>query len=100
MVDEHDRARHVGNHRSVDLWARVRPDVEQRAVHSLGDDLGSGQWAERNRDLVAPDAAELGLRLLVPRRAKGTIDATARLVGWGVSSLVAMKAVPAWRKPR
>src|SRR5271169_5700002 len=40
-------------------------DAEQRAVRSLGDDLASGRWAERNRDLVALDAAELGLRLLI-----------------------------------
>jgi SAM-dependent methyltransferase len=51
--------------RGVSVWARVGPGVEQRAVHSLQADLGSGQWAERNRDLVALDAAELGLRLLV-----------------------------------
>jgi hypothetical protein len=47
------------------VWARVGPDAEQQAVRSLRDDLASGQWAERNRDLVALDAAELGLRLLV-----------------------------------
>ena len=29
------------------------------------DYLSSGRWAERNRDLIAPDAAEFGLRLLV-----------------------------------
>ena len=32
---------------------------------SLRDDLASGRWAERNRDLVALDAADLGLRLLI-----------------------------------
>ncbi len=51
--------------RGVSVWARVGPDIEQRAVHSLRDDLASGQWAERNRDLVDLDAADLGLRLLV-----------------------------------
>jgi len=51
--------------RAVSVWARVGPDVEQRAVRSLREDLASGRWAERNRDLVALDAAELGLRLLV-----------------------------------
>jgi SAM-dependent methyltransferase len=50
--------------RGVSVWARVGPQAEQRAVHSLRDDLVSGRWAERNRDLVALDAAELGLRLL------------------------------------
>ncbi|WP_367048637.1 ABC transporter permease [Streptomyces sp. Je 1-332] len=37
----------------------------ERAVDSLRDALSSGRWAERNRDLVALDAAELGLRLPV-----------------------------------
>ena len=57
-LDEHVR-------RGMSIWARVGPDAEQRAVRSLRDDLVSGRWAEHNRDLVALDAAELGLRLLV-----------------------------------
>jgi len=57
-LDDHVR-------RGVSVWARVGPEVEQRAVRSLRDDLVSGRWVERNRDLVALDAAELGLRLLV-----------------------------------
>ena len=44
---------------------RVGPEAEQRAVRSLRGDLASGRWAERNRDLIDLDAAELGLRLLV-----------------------------------
>jgi len=51
--------------RGVSVWARVGADAEQRAVRSLSEDLASGRWAERNRDLVDLDAAELGLRLLV-----------------------------------
>jgi len=51
--------------RGISIWARVGPDAEERAVHSLRDDLASGRWAARNRDLVDLDAAELGLRLLV-----------------------------------
>jgi SAM-dependent methyltransferase len=51
--------------RGISVWASVGPDAEQRAVQSLRDDLASGRWAERNRDLLALDAAELGLRLLV-----------------------------------
>jgi hypothetical protein len=43
----------------------VGPDAEQRAVRSLRDDLASGQWAERNRELLDLEAAELGLRLLI-----------------------------------
>ncbi|MER5472830.1 MerR family transcriptional regulator [Streptomyces sp. NPDC002935] len=51
--------------RAVSVWTRVGPEAEQRTVDRLRDDLSSGRWAERNRDLVALDAAELGLRLLV-----------------------------------
>jgi SAM-dependent methyltransferase len=51
--------------RGVSLWARVGPEPEQRAVRSLRADLASGRWAERHRDLLALDAAELGLRLLI-----------------------------------
>jgi hypothetical protein len=57
-LDDHVR-------RGISVWARVGPDAEQRAVRSLRDDLVSGRWAERNRDLFALDATELGLRLLV-----------------------------------
>jgi SAM-dependent methyltransferase len=57
-LDEHVR-------RGVSVWASVGPDAEQRAVRSLRDDLASGRWAERNRDLLDLDEAELGLRLLI-----------------------------------
>src|SRR5512132_4230352 len=49
--------------RGVSVWARVGPEAEQRAVGTLRDDLVSGRWAERNRDIISVDAAELGLRL-------------------------------------
>jgi hypothetical protein len=51
--------------RGMSIWARVGPAAEQRAVRNLRDDLASGRWAERNRDLVDLDAAELGDRLLI-----------------------------------
>src|ERR671938_465918 len=51
--------------RGISVWARVGREAEQRAVRSLDDDLTSGRWAERNRDLLGLEAAELGLRLLV-----------------------------------
>jgi DNA-binding transcriptional MerR regulator len=57
-LDDHVR-------RAISVWTRVGPQAEQRAVNGLRDDLASGRWAERNRDLVGLDAAELGLRLLV-----------------------------------
>jgi hypothetical protein len=51
--------------RGVSVWARVGPEAERRAVRRLRADLASGRWAERQRDLVDLDAAELGLRLLI-----------------------------------
>jgi SAM-dependent methyltransferase len=57
-LDEHVR-------RGMSIWARVGPDAERRAVHSLRTDLSSGRWAERNRDLAGLVAAEFGLRLLI-----------------------------------
>jgi hypothetical protein len=39
--------------------------IRKFIVASLGG-RGVSVWAEHNRDLVALDAAELGLRLLVP----------------------------------
>ncbi len=51
--------------RGMSVWTGVGPDVEQRAVRGLRDDLASGRWAKRNRDLLDLEAAELGLRLLV-----------------------------------
>ncbi|HTW19485.1 MAG TPA: methyltransferase domain-containing protein [Mycobacteriales bacterium] len=57
-LDEHVR-------RGISIWAKLGPDIEQRAVRNLRDDLASGRWAERNRDLGGLDAADLGLRLLI-----------------------------------
>ena len=51
--------------RGISVWASVGPDVEQLAVRSLRDDLASGRWAKRNRDLLDLEAAQLGLRLLI-----------------------------------
>ncbi len=51
--------------RGISVWTAVGPEAEARAVHSLRNDLASGRWAERNRNLVALDAAELGARLLI-----------------------------------
>ncbi|MFF7364913.1 methyltransferase domain-containing protein [Streptomyces sp. NPDC008125] len=51
--------------RAMSVWTRVGPEAEQRAVRSLGADLRSGRWAERNGGLAGLDAVDLGLRLLV-----------------------------------
>jgi SAM-dependent methyltransferase len=57
-LDDHVR-------RGISVWAKVGPDAEQRAVRNLRGDIASGRWAERNRNLVDLEAAELGLRLLI-----------------------------------
>ncbi|MBM2623899.1 MerR family transcriptional regulator [Actinoplanes sp. LDG1-06] len=51
--------------RAVSVWTRVGPAAERRAVDALHDDLASGRWAARNRDLATLDAADMGLRLLI-----------------------------------
>jgi hypothetical protein len=51
--------------RGISVWRKVGLDAEQRAVRRLQEDLASGQWAERNRELLGLEAAELGLRLLI-----------------------------------
>ncbi len=51
--------------RGMSVWTKIGQDAEQRAMRSLEHDLASGSWAERNRDLVHLDAADLGLRLLI-----------------------------------
>jgi len=56
----HDHVR-----RGISVWAKLGPDTERRAVDSLRSDLVSGRWAERNRDIINLEAAELGLRLLI-----------------------------------
>jgi len=54
-----------GLRRGMSIWARLGPGVEARAVTCLRDDLASGRWAERNRELADLDSADLGLRLLI-----------------------------------
>ena len=51
--------------RGISVWSRVGPDAEQRAVRNLRDDLASGQWADRNSELLNIEAADFGLRLLI-----------------------------------
>jgi SAM-dependent methyltransferase len=51
--------------RGQSIWTKVGPPAEERAVRSLRDDLASGKWAERNRDITGLDTADFGLRLLV-----------------------------------
>jgi len=56
--------------RASSVWARVGPAAEQRAVRKLGDDLCSGRWAERNREIASLTEIDRGARLL--SRERGT----------------------------
>ena len=51
--------------RGTSVWSTLGPDVERRVVEQLRDDISSGRWADRNRDLVTLESADLGLRLLI-----------------------------------
>jgi SAM-dependent methyltransferase len=51
--------------RGMSLWPALGAGVEHRAVQRLRDDLASGPWAERNRELLELDEMELGARLLI-----------------------------------
>jgi SAM-dependent methyltransferase len=54
-----------GVRRGVSVWAAVGAAAEQRVVHELRADLASGRWADRNRDIIDLDEADLGARLLI-----------------------------------
>jgi ubiquinone/menaquinone biosynthesis C-methylase UbiE len=51
--------------RGISVWTAVGPSAEQRAIHKLRGDLASGRWAQRNRDILDLEEAELGLRLVI-----------------------------------
>jgi SAM-dependent methyltransferase len=51
--------------RGTSVWARVGPQVEQRAIEALTADLASGAWQEQNRELIHLPEADLGARLLI-----------------------------------
>jgi hypothetical protein len=53
--------------RGTSVWARVGPQVEQRAVKALTPDLASCAWRERSRDLLDLVEADLAARLLISR---------------------------------
>ncbi len=51
--------------RVTSVWSMLGAEVEARAVGALAADLASGVWRERNAELLALDAADLGARLVV-----------------------------------
>ena len=51
--------------RGTSVWARVGRDAEQRAIAALAEDLRSGVWHTRNKELLHLREADLGARLLV-----------------------------------
>jgi SAM-dependent methyltransferase len=60
-LDERARANTSG-------FARMRPDVLQRAVTALRRDLDDGSWDARHGELRTLDECDVGLRLVVARR--------------------------------
>lgn len=54
--------------RVTSVWARLGPEVEQRAVRVLAADLDSGAWERRNGHLLELDEVDLGARLVVAER--------------------------------
>jgi SAM-dependent methyltransferase len=51
--------------RGISIFTVVGLQAEQRMTDDLGDDLASGRWAARNRDIAGLAEAELGARLLI-----------------------------------
>jgi SAM-dependent methyltransferase len=51
--------------RGISVFARIGTQAEQRMTRELADDLASGRWADRNRDITGLTEAEPGARLLV-----------------------------------
>jgi SAM-dependent methyltransferase len=51
--------------RGISVFGAIGPEAGQRAAARLRADLESGRWAERNRELVGLEEAELGARLLI-----------------------------------
>jgi SAM-dependent methyltransferase len=50
---------------ATSVWARVGPAAEQRAICQLENDLRTGRWAERNREITGLAEIDLGARLLI-----------------------------------
>lgn len=51
--------------RGISIFAAIGAQAEQRMTQELADDLASGRWADRNRDITGLAEAELGARLLI-----------------------------------
>jgi SAM-dependent methyltransferase len=49
----------------ISVYAAVGPEAEQRMVSALRDDLASGRWTYKNRDITGLKEADLGGRLLI-----------------------------------
>jgi hypothetical protein len=57
--------------RSQSAWGFVEPEVEERAVNSLRDDLASGAWDARYGELRTRAEFDSSLRLVVGSPASG-----------------------------
>ncbi|HEX3736195.1 MAG TPA: methyltransferase domain-containing protein [Solirubrobacterales bacterium] len=56
---------------ATSAWSRLEPTVVTEAIGKLADDLESGAWVARNRELLGLEAAELGARLLIADTGSG-----------------------------
>jgi hypothetical protein len=50
---------------SISVLALVDHEVLEPGLHRLAEDLRSGRWADRNRDLVDLDTYDWGYRLVI-----------------------------------
>ena len=55
--------------RAMSAWSFVEPDVVARYERELGADLASGAWDERWGRFRALESFDVGLRLVIARRA-------------------------------
>ena len=51
----------------ISSFSRLAPDVVQAGLSQLADDLATGNWAERNEDLLRRTELDCGYRLVVRR---------------------------------
>ena len=51
--------------RSISSFAQLDAEVVERATSKLAEDLASGEWARRNRELESCDALDVGYRILI-----------------------------------
>ncbi|MBW2386244.1 MAG: class I SAM-dependent methyltransferase [Deltaproteobacteria bacterium] len=69
-----ERVLDAGARAATSGFARMTPEVVQRVVQAVRDDLRSGTWDERHAELRRAKELDVGLRLLVSRETRGSQD--------------------------